>query len=120
MAEIDETGEVSDAEPIPEEQIEEWVNENPDAEEFFPEPPDWLPEPDPDYFGEGGYEPTAEYEDLTGENPEENPEAGTEVSPEESPEVSPENPPEEASPEPPEEVPPEENPGEPPEEVPAP
>jgi hypothetical protein len=86
-ASIEEDGSLSDVEPMTDEEESEWVNENPDAEEFFEEEPDWLPDPDPNYFDEDDYDPMAEYEEETDfssdEDPELNPEDDSELSPDE-------------------------------------
>jgi hypothetical protein len=89
-ASIEADGSLSEVEPMTDEEETEWVNENPDAEEFFEEPPNWLPEPDPDYFDEGEYDPTVEYE----QEPELSPEEVPDTPPEEDPVPDPEGEPE--------------------------
>ncbi len=45
---IEEDQAPSDAEQMSEEEIQQWVNENPDAQEFFENgSPEWLPSPEP-------------------------------------------------------------------------
>ncbi len=47
---VGDDGDYSEVEDIPEDELEEWVNENPEYDEFFDgEVPDWVPEPDDDY-----------------------------------------------------------------------